>query len=318
MDENIALPVSGVPRHDAFLMPADIHRLKALTQGIGERACMGEQCLYIGGSSGMMCRYLRHAREYTTVGERGQVNKLELPGVDIHAFETLPSTQDYLLPLARQHPPRPILCVADFQTKGRGRGSKTWHAPLGATLCFSLCVRVHKPLHALGGMTLAFGVALCQTLEGLGAQGLGLKWPNDVHAPGGKLAGILTEAHAESADSSYLVVGVGLNLDVPVVSMAPVKTPWTDLRACLPPGYLIPRELLLARLVQGLLLAAELYASEGFAPFHPLYDARDCLKGQTLWVDGIKARVLGVSDAGELQIDRAPFRISGGEYRSEP
>lgn len=203
--------------------------------------------------------------------------------------------------MARLCPARPILCVADIQTKGRGRGDKVWTAVPGATLCFSLCVGVHKPLRALGGITLAFGVALCQTLEGLGAKGLGLKWPNDIYAPAGKLAGMLTETHSNADDHTYLVVGVGLNIEP-----AP---PWADMRGCLPTGSVLPRDEVLTRLVQGLLDASALYEREGFAPFHALYDARDCLKGQTIMTHGVEATVLGVSETGALLIDREPYQL---------
>ncbi|MFI4957057.1 MAG: biotin--[acetyl-CoA-carboxylase] ligase [Gammaproteobacteria bacterium] len=240
---------------------------------------------------------------------------VDLPGVDIHAFQTLPSTQDYLLPLARQQPIRPILCVADHQTQGRGRGTKTWHSPPGATLCFSLCLRMDKPLHVLGGITLAFGAALCEALKSMGAEGLGLKWPNDIYGAGGKLAGILTEVYAQPNGPTYVVVGVGVNLAVSAEHMEGLETAWTDLRTCTN-GLVLNQKAALIALVKALISTSDVYEREGFAAFHALYDHFDSLKGKAIFIETgqkqFQANVLGVGESGELLIDRPPFSVLSG------
>lgn len=227
---------------------------------------------------------------------------LNLPNITVHAFDTLPSTQDFLLPIAREKPTQPVLCVTRAQTQGRGRGDKSWHAIPDATLCFSLCMRMKKPLHALEGVTLAWGVALVQVLEGLGAQGLRLKWPNDIYGGNGKLAGILTETYADSPETTYVVVGVGLNVDLPDNALPALTTPWTDVLRCMPPGALVPHDRLLERLVESLLQAAALYEQHGFAVFHALYDAHDMLKGQMILHQGREVTVLGVDSQGMLRV----------------
>ena len=72
---------------------------------------------------------------------------------------------------------------------------------------------VDVPVAAWGWLTLATGVAVLDALDivapELAANGVqvGLKWPNDVLAGGGKLAGILAEVARP-----YVVIGLGLNV----------------------------------------------------------------------------------------------------------
>lgn len=228
--------------------------------------------------------------------------------MEIHAFKTLPSTQDYLLPLARQQPDHPIVCVTDHQTQGRGRGTKTWHSSPHETLCFSVCIKLLKPLHALGGITLAFGVAICEALQQLGAKNLGLKWPNDIYVSEKKLAGILTETYAPSENITYVIVGVGVN----ITASDPA---WADLRSCMNDTLLNQKELLMT-LVDALISASNTYEQHGFSAFHATYDTFDCLKGKRVAVEieqkRIEANVLGVGESGALLIDEEPFTVVAG------
>lgn len=117
--------------------------------------------------------------------------------------------------------------VADHQSAGRGRLDRRWEAPPGASLLMS--VLVHEPFPATGPQLLgtALGVAAVDALAGpTGLAGLagvevGLKWPNDVVAPGAgpdgedlKLGGLLSEL-VSTPGGSAVVVGLGLNLTWP-------------------------------------------------------------------------------------------------------
>src|SRR5574340_1627636 len=106
-----------------------------------------------------------------------------------------------------------VLAV-ELQTAGRGRMGRTWHAGLGSTLTFSLLWRFDCGLNALSGLSLAVGVAIARALNGLGAQDVRLKWPNDIlvgksepgspfrHDEWGKLGGVLMEAQGEMLGTS--------------------------------------------------------------------------------------------------------------------
>jgi BirA family biotin operon repressor/biotin-[acetyl-CoA-carboxylase] ligase len=100
--------------------------------------------------------------------------------------------------------------TAAEQTAGRGRQGRTWTAPPDSALLYSAVLRPIEPRHSL--LPLAVALAVCETAEalrpGIECQ---VKWPNDIHLDGRKLAGILIEARPQD---SWAVLGVGLNLTV--------------------------------------------------------------------------------------------------------
>ncbi len=108
----------------------------------------------------------------------------------------------------------PRLYLADRQTGGRGRHGRSWVADQG-TLTFSVLYGVGEDeqweLSAGPLVALATGVAIARTIEYLAAPvSAKIKWPNDVHVAGGKVAGVLVESVANHSDR--LIVGIGLNV----------------------------------------------------------------------------------------------------------
>ena len=51
---------------------------------------------------------------------------------DVRRFESIDSTNRYLLDEARAGAPEGVVAVADHQTAGRGRLGRTWEAPPGS------------------------------------------------------------------------------------------------------------------------------------------------------------------------------------------
>lgn len=126
------------------------------------------------------------------------------------------STNDDVLAMAREGANEGSVLVADHQTHGRGRGDRRWVNRRGRDLVFSLLLRPLIPPAHYGLLSAAAGVAVVRALTELTGTRFGLKWPNDVLAPGGagpalggKVAGILVEANTEAC---YAVIGIGVNL----------------------------------------------------------------------------------------------------------
>ena len=125
--------------------------------------------------------------------------------------DTLDSTNSEALRLARAGETGPCWIVAREQTAGRGRRGRAWVSATGdltASLVFTAAV---TPAVAA---TLGFAASLavseaCRALAP-GAN-LSLKWPNDVLANGGKIAGLLLESETQG-DALAIVVGFGVNL----------------------------------------------------------------------------------------------------------
>ena len=107
-----------------------------------------------------------------------------------------------------------VVC-ADLQTAGRGRFDRTWDAPAGENLTFSLILFPGIPADRLGMISVAFSVAIAATLKSmLKAEKVEIKWPNDILVDGRKICGILQESAVPSAGGQKrTVVGVGLNVN---------------------------------------------------------------------------------------------------------
>jgi BirA family biotin operon repressor/biotin-[acetyl-CoA-carboxylase] ligase len=98
--------------------------------------------------------------------------------------------------------------IAEHQTAGRGRHGRSWSTSPGAQVTLSVGVSVvDVPVAGWGWLPLATGVAVVDAIGGVTGVRAGLKWPNDVLADGGKLAGILAEV-----SRPVVVIGLGLNV----------------------------------------------------------------------------------------------------------
>jgi BirA family biotin operon repressor/biotin-[acetyl-CoA-carboxylase] ligase len=139
---------------------------------------------------------------------------------DVRRFESVASTNDWLLAEAKRGAPAGLVAVTRHQSVGRGRLGRRWEAPPGTALLASVLLRPLAPPGSLYACTAAVALAAadaCRTAAGVDP---GIKWPNDLVVParGGtpKLAGVLAEADPASpggrAGSVAVVTGVGLNV----------------------------------------------------------------------------------------------------------
>jgi BirA family biotin operon repressor/biotin-[acetyl-CoA-carboxylase] ligase len=131
-------------------------------------------------------------------------------------LDTCGSTNDVVAAEARAGAAEGLVVTADAQTDGRGRMGRTWHAPAGSNLTFSLLLRPQRAAVEIPPITLLAGGALAAAVRALGFEAR-LKWPNDLllgePGAGRKLAGILTEATTEGDRIGHVVVGIGLNVN---------------------------------------------------------------------------------------------------------
>jgi BirA family biotin operon repressor/biotin-[acetyl-CoA-carboxylase] ligase len=132
-------------------------------------------------------------------------------------FRQVGSTNTVARELAAAGAPHGTVVTADEQTAGRGRQGRTWTAPPGAALLYSAIVRPLGPRQSV--LPLAVALAVCEVAEQLrpGVE-CKVKWPNDIHLDGRKLAGILIEARPQDG---WAVIGVGLNLTIAADNFPP-------------------------------------------------------------------------------------------------
>ncbi|WP_051622268.1 biotin--[acetyl-CoA-carboxylase] ligase [Acidocella facilis] len=169
----------------------------------------------------------------------------------LECYEELGSTSDLVVTRAKAGEPSGLAVLALRQTAGRGSRGRAWSAPEG-NLNLSILLRPTRPAAEAGLFSLVAGIAVAQALAGQGAQGLSLKWPNDILCDGAKLAGILIDAVPDGARLDWLVIGIGINL-----RQAPE----------------IPGRRTTALAAQGLVLAPEDAARAILARLEPLLEA---------------------------------------------
>ncbi|MFK2904207.1 biotin--[acetyl-CoA-carboxylase] ligase [Dyella ginsengisoli] len=218
--------------------------------------------------------------------------------------------------LQRRGPTPPDLSVvfAETQTAGRGRRGRTWLSPPGLNLYMSCLKRFDGGLAGLSGLSLAVGVIVLRALAAAGVSGAGLKWPNDVLTPQGKLAGILVELSGEYQGPCAAVIGIGLNLRLTDALREQAGQPVADVTG-LCGGQPPSRNRMAAALVQALVDGLQQFEQHGFAAFVDDYATHDLLRDVPLTLSGAQGDLVGIGagvDArGALQV-----RLADGGTRA--
>jgi BirA family biotin operon repressor/biotin-[acetyl-CoA-carboxylase] ligase len=238
----------------------------------------------------------------------------------VEVLDQATSTNTLLMERAAAGAPGGSVLAAEWQTDGRGRRGRVWHATPGAALTFSLLWRFQRGASALSGLSLAVGVAVARALAGLGIEGGGLKWPNDVIWGGRKLAGLLVEMQGEVTGPSAAVIGVGLNCRLPESLRERIDQPVVDLAQIA--GAAPDRNRLLAALLLELAQVLEQFAQSGFAPMRDEWQRNHVYRDRPVrltlpdagTIDGVAA---GVDDDGALLLDTSTGlrRIHSGDVR---
>jgi len=137
--------------------------------------------------------------------------KTSLIGNDVRYYSELESTNSTAREIAPSASEGTVV-LAETQKNGRGRMGTEWQSVPGG-LWLSLILKPSIPLENLSKVTLVAGIAVANTLRNMGVDAH-IKWPNDVLVKGKKICGILTEVSAEIGKVDYVVLGIGININV--------------------------------------------------------------------------------------------------------
>jgi BirA family biotin operon repressor/biotin-[acetyl-CoA-carboxylase] ligase len=143
-----------------------------------------------------------------------RLGKTKVIGRDIRVFQETTSTNDVIEKLARDGVNEGVVIFAESQTKGRGRLGRKWLSPSRKGLWFSVLLRPDLRPHETTRLTVASATALRRavaTQTGLEPE---IKWPNDILLGGKKVAGILTEMNAEVDRVKYVILGIGVDVNL--------------------------------------------------------------------------------------------------------
>lgn len=134
----------------------------------------------------------------------------------IEWHDRLTSTQEVAHQRAVDGAPHGSAVAARVQSAGRGTRGRTWHSPDGGLWLSVIC----RPAHAATAVAFSVrvGLAVARAIEAVApaAAPVRLKWPNDLHLHGRKLAGVLCEARWQGDVPAWIVAGIGINVANPL------------------------------------------------------------------------------------------------------
>jgi BirA family biotin operon repressor/biotin-[acetyl-CoA-carboxylase] ligase len=178
----------------------------------------------------------------------------EYIGKRIHTLSQASSTNEVAFRLALKGAEEGAVVSAESQTRGKGRMGRSWESPAGLNIYLSIILRPRIVPSKTPLITLMAAVACAEAVEEVAGLLPAIKWPNDLLLERKKLGGILTEADMELDRINFVVVGIGINVNMPRSSFpSSIKGTATSLREAL------GREISRITLTQSILRHMELW-----------------------------------------------------------
>lgn len=240
---------------------------------------------------------------------------------DLELHGSIDSTNVRALEQIRSGSSQGFVCLAEHQTAGRGRHGRNWVSPFGRNVYLSLVWEFNSGAAALGGLSLAVGVAIARALQRNKIPDVELKWPNDVLWRGQKLAGILLELTGDAAGRCQVVIGVGVNVGMRAEEASAISQAWASLSDIVPD---VSRNKVAGDLLDELLLMLENYEQEGFAALREEWESLHCHANREVEIragDNVTVGIaLGVNDQGALRLatESGETAVYGGEASLRP
>ena len=223
------------------------------------------------------------------------------------------STQDMAAELARGGEPEGLVVIAETQTQGRGRKSRSWISTPGAGVCLSIILRPGLKPAQIAQIPLVAGVAAARAIRTVTGLKPDIKWPNDLLVGGKKVAGILTEMSCELDCINHVILGIGINVNTLKSNLPePIRDIATSLQSeC---GRDISRVALVQRFLTEFEAVYRRYLANGFESIRQewkslsntigsqveITDGGERLTGEALDIDG-DGFLLLKTDAGSIE-----------------
>lgn len=142
--------------------------------------------------------------------------KTRVLGKEVISYRKLESTNDTAYSMAEKGAKEGLVVLTEEQTKGKGRHGRSWTSPPKGGIYMSLVLKPAIPPNEIPKITLLAAVAMAKALREITGLDAMIKWPNDILINKKKVCGILTEMKAEQDSVSFVVIGIGVNVNTPV------------------------------------------------------------------------------------------------------
>ena len=190
--------------------------------------------------------------------------------VVLEVFDTISSTNDYLL-LKEKNKNKDIkICIAEEQTKGRGRRGKSWISPKFKNIYFSLNSYLKK--EDLSGLSIAVALSVSKVLSKINLMSF-IKWPNDLLVGNKKICGILIET-AKVGELTKVVIGIGINVNMEYSEL--IDQEWTSIK--LEKKQSVDRNSIITEMINQLCITLNKFEQEEFDYFLKKFTSLDLLK----------------------------------------
>lgn len=228
-------------------------------------------------------------------------------GRTIYHYPTIGSTNQEAKRLAADGAPEGTLIIAEQQTCGRGRMSRPWFSPGTGGIWFSLILRPGCPPAEAAKFTFMGAVAVAYAVRAVTGLAVEIKWPNDIHFQGRKLAGILTELNAEMDAINFIVMGIGINVNIDINAFpADLQETATSLQREI--SQTVSRHSLLRNILQQFEVLYEGVKADGFSSIFAAWRNMNCTLGYEVSVSSFNRQFTGVAvdidDEGALIVER--------------
>ena len=198
--------------------------------------------------------------------------------------------------LASQGAAEGTLILAETQTAGRGRMSRTWFSPPEQNIYASIILRPPIIPSQAPQITLMTAVAAAKTLKNNAQLNARIKWPNDILIHGKKIAGILTEISTDMDMINYVIVGLGMNINTAESDLPPeIKDIATSV--LIQNDRPFSRVKLLCAFLKNFEIAYEQLTKEGFTPVMDQWRQMSDIIGRKVLVDVINSKFKGVVES---------------------
>lgn len=220
-------------------------------------------------------------------------------------FDEIASTNGFMLSHTTELKNGDV-CVAEYQSAGRGRRGRTWVSPYGHHLYFSLFWTFPQGMAQAMGLSLVVACTLVEVLKSFGVESIGVKWPNDIYLDNKKLAGILIEMSGQADSQCQLIIGVGVNMAMSEAQGKGIDQPWSDLSELVD---MPDKTALVIELQKQLKRDIQLFEREGLAAFKARWQAADLFYGREIRLlmgeKSVEGICRGVDEQGAVLLETA-------------